>query len=1182
MASDFLVNVPIPQLNDPDFQTRFDEFAQAVHDNFERIISLQFTKGEKGDSVICTKAPVAVQDTSDLYVLTRLGAAFLNTIFDVQVCETYTFTASDPQDTFEGRFLVEETTSNYVKLKVVVCEEENWLNHEFYLAPNPQLGEDLPIFQDEALQQPVPDILVSLTQHDIWTDPSTWQPTTVYFEEGMYVKETPQSYTDPTVDSIINQLAPPVQSLGLPVLNIEDFKSLELDILVSESAGVAYIGNPYIFIDARIPDLKNWVIDQDDPNAYAAFNDWSCMFMGSAIVPQNIVDPTDWASWDWTGKRSQVVPRLYYDTNVREFCWRVNGQETAVTAQGLKGDAGTSTHVHVAKGVVSGNYLIINQVEYIDNSSVDPVRVWHDQNDPDDETNAWRSIRNKDLVLCYYWDDPDDYNNPAKAKAYLGEAIVFSASNNKKIYFGNPEDTDPRMDIFYSIMNETIRDMLDEIGYVAGGDTENGVRGLYVRDKNYGTATTDPIYHMLYVDWENAGGTIQSRGVLRISPVIDPSSYRDTVTPTLHPQYTGTNPPCDFEVDYNVHVQGAEVRNDMHVQGNATFNGDTWVQNLTIQGTLDQHGATTSDLNIAGTLLQGSIQQQNNDSTSRFAEACISQVTNVKTYVSAVKLKDTAQEVETAQQESSYVAMDTIGGLHISPGWWFNVDTLADILNWQSTQPSNTVLASWKLYLGLTFNLHLTIGYLGYGAALERGSLYTRSNSVVAPSGFIEDPSHINMYNVCEYDIPCFVYRELMIGFKRIPGSLPGQPDSYQPRILLWDDTTNAWKDYDTAFVDFESVCAPINFENEVFYPKVRFNATVNAQETDQSRIPSGGDWDAYGKSILTWDSSNPQDNVAGFKLNITFYQGSVDATANQAFGLTTDSISPDIIDTSNVSCLYSIHNLVGSETPQVIGKFIPLWPYQICEQDLGQNRKWKITDQVGLITGNTEQERMEEYRDYIIQYALPRMCAIASGTLNAQSLKVVPDPEDPSVVTYGYRSQFNEENLESQRYLSFVNEGKVDSQGRPVISTPEIDIYRIFRIQNRMDVVDGNMNVCYRRLDEDNGAVEDIQAKMDADQEISGTTGEVEEVQWTLVDGGQLIVIHVGNPTYNTRANRPKYTKSDHTVHVLGHSMLLRTDGTGTSDQQWSGGATVKVAPTNRTIRFEDEANTSVIPANL
>lgn len=124
------------------------------------------------------------------------------------------------------------------------------------------------------------------------------------------------------------------------------------------------------FVDIRIAvmqgNLEAWGED---------FIDRSCVLYGAC-------DDNE----DWDIKRYQVMPTLYFDSNVQQWCWALNNMETGVTAQGIQGVQGPIIPLWVATGVrysnlqdtslISNVYLaeILSTNQEIDNPTIDDVR----------------------------------------------------------------------------------------------------------------------------------------------------------------------------------------------------------------------------------------------------------------------------------------------------------------------------------------------------------------------------------------------------------------------------------------------------------------------------------------------------------------------------------------------------------------------------------------------------------------------------------------------------------------------------------------------------------------------------------------------------------------------------------------------------------------------------------------
>lgn len=82
---------------------------------------------------------------------------------------------------------------------------------------------------------------------------------------------------------------------------------------------------PFVYIDPRFSDLNNPNIDFEN------IEDCSCIVQ---VV-------------DGKFKAIKTFPTLYYDGNLEQFCWKLNGVNTGLIARGPKGDTGNNGHIYI-------------------------------------------------------------------------------------------------------------------------------------------------------------------------------------------------------------------------------------------------------------------------------------------------------------------------------------------------------------------------------------------------------------------------------------------------------------------------------------------------------------------------------------------------------------------------------------------------------------------------------------------------------------------------------------------------------------------------------------------------------------------------------------------------------------------------------------------------------------------
>lgn len=209
----------------------------------------------------------------------------------------------------------------------------------------------------------------------------------------------------------------------------ELFNNSNLTIKCTTIDNKTYIFPPYYFIDSRLNDLKNLTDDSKSD-----FYDFSCYVVGD-------YDGT------WHLYKKQIMPTLYYDSDINEFCWLVNGDKTGITAQGVKGDKGDSINIWICEGtlIAGENKILIDTII-----------------SPQDSESAYiySDIKDGDFIIVYFT------NANSKQDATFGIAKEQADAEPYIEY-----DTDNTLITIYSSIK--LIDLLDEIG--TGADKARGL-----------------------------------------------------------------------------------------------------------------------------------------------------------------------------------------------------------------------------------------------------------------------------------------------------------------------------------------------------------------------------------------------------------------------------------------------------------------------------------------------------------------------------------------------------------------------------------------------------------------------------------------------------------------------------------------------------------------------------------
>ena len=673
----------------------------------------------------------------------------------------------------------------------------------------------------------------------------------------------------------------------------------------------------------------------------------------------------------------------------------------------------------------------------------------------------------------------------------------------------------------------------------SNGNVENAARGYYLWDpyKN--------LYHLVYMDFDLVDDTITSKGsgngLLRISPI----SNNENLTKADKSNHSPAEGIIgDMQVDYNTTINGkhtvngdqlvkgdlkvnefAEILKNLKVGGNLNVGGTTILQDVTIQGKFNQEGAITSDLHIMGTPITGTILGQRyeldspngtnmNNSNSRFALACITEINNIKSFCSGMKVDTTYRKNNSGVNGWLNVSWQDIAGLISSGSTVYRYPT-------------------HKIYVGATFILNIKMGYLGYGKVLGSAVGYGRSSMTTVGSrdnSGIWDKTvrdAVNMYNVCEYNIPCYVFKEIYAIIEKNANDPDNTFKTYimDPANVIRDDsgTIKCESQYLLApstpvFFTFAANPQPFRYDGKQYNIQIKFDGLVKAGNHEGG---SGND---------NWGS--PGSSTIKAPIQATIYQGSIEKGNNTAFALKNSFRETSVLTGSAASFIYTTEG-------NTVRHNAFLFPYHIAEtgydglahfespyEGNGSSRKRAYTQ--------TDSETWEEaFSRFIMNEDLPKMCAIVDSTIKLTK-SVDGNKTKYNVETY-------DTNTQTQRYLSIFNTGKMNL-GKLQSVDCSTKISRIFRISD-MDVYDGNMNTYYKRIGGESGMENDLQNLIDEEINqfaVYGETGGSTDGSITKFDFEMVGSLPRNVSSYNSLMSTNRFTRGDNTLHVLGSSILF------------------------------------------
>lgn len=604
--NDIFVNMNVPQLGDPNFQSQFESFCGSLVENIQRLISVQYTKGEPGNSVFTKECTVEYTVNTNQLKLSTMGRIMVEKIFSQN--------PDAPTDWgWDG-------------------ENDRDILYNILSNPNVEIEVGGVTFAEPGL---APAIILTN-------------------REGQVIGK----YT-----AIPALLEPEDDPTGMDVkINVDPVK------------GEAYLASPYLFIDGRIAGLNRVFRDHHDEEYYKTFHDYSVAVYGKGTYDMNDSeqDPDDPTTWGWVFELVNIVPKLYFDQNINEFCWEVNGQQTGITAQGVKGDDGITPNVLICIGEKNGGQLNINKILYVDEEG---NYHWALKNghylEDDSEQNQYMFLpqtsgtssnvdtmtdpddipqpKDNDLALVFFDEGgsaPDPYDH-----AYLGK--VFIGAIGAYVVIGYDEDGRP-CDIFEAIKNHDLWELMMQINENIPGSPRGLVIPAEPVDDTVNPSTTPEKTHMMYSERGSNNEDNHGYAKLHIAPVAKQDTHGNREDNPSH--HIG-----DMQVDYNMDVKG-----DMQVQGALGVQGNTNVQNIQVHNNATVQG----NLQVQGNMVAKNITITGEEFPTQIGDthlACVSKFKDVSYTVSRDAERGDRSETETGWGKVKF-KVDVSGVLELNIG----------------------------------------------------------------------------------------------------------------------------------------------------------------------------------------------------------------------------------------------------------------------------------------------------------------------------------------------------------------------------------------------------------------------------------------------------------------------------------------------------------------------------------
>lgn len=290
----------------------------------------------------------------------------------------------------------------------------------------------------------------------------------------------------------------------------------------------------YYFYDYRngsldlIDDVTDKMMnDNTDNPTYNDFNDYTCFIICT------------YANGEFKFEKSTHMPTLYFDSSRGEFCWKFNGIDSNITAQGVKGDKGDSAKCWFCKGIAEVRDGIINcSIDYVYTSAYGEIN-------PKDERIAGEfKVDDLCCVECY---TSNDGINSTYFDTIFGN--VQYDSNNEMYYVSRDYDT--------SITNMIVKANPQLILYNALNEIDTTYNSSVMADSLHGLflPSSDKSYlHAVNVSPRSTSSAVKSEEVI-IHPVEPESIYGSINKSLIDTKQIDPKPSIIYD-GYNIDVRG--------------------------------------------------------------------------------------------------------------------------------------------------------------------------------------------------------------------------------------------------------------------------------------------------------------------------------------------------------------------------------------------------------------------------------------------------------------------------------------------------------------------------------------------------------------------------------------------------------------------------------------------------
>lgn len=308
----FLHTIVAPNLTDSNFGQSIQTQFENINTNFQRLVSAAYLSGQDGNDVVVKDVPIYAENI---------------TIVDRNTNEVNVYKTIDVINEFLN---VDDLSYEFV-IANGVDDKYAFLYSILQQAVFTDLGLQLveTIFSDQTFQLTYRRIISYVDGIEV-----------VHENLGYVLINDDLEYAFPSYSNT-NKYPVWLAFVYSPFVRMFAIHDIDTDTITNICATQLYY-----FYDARIGSIQLL----DDKYTAEDFTDYTSFI---TISSEKNADGDYEINGTYTMSKSQDLPTLYYDNDAQEFCWKMNGIETNITAQGVKGDKGDPAGCWFCRGVAT-------------------------------------------------------------------------------------------------------------------------------------------------------------------------------------------------------------------------------------------------------------------------------------------------------------------------------------------------------------------------------------------------------------------------------------------------------------------------------------------------------------------------------------------------------------------------------------------------------------------------------------------------------------------------------------------------------------------------------------------------------------------------------------------------------------------------------------------------------------